>query len=159
MAWEADPSARGAVRLWPTEARRGPCARVRHASGEIRDAGLSHPAQRIPDLVKPSWMGTSDMCDRQSLRPGGFMPGWPAKRRLMSRAAALLAVAHRRRSAIRCRFLRLLRRERLLEAGVRAEGFKDRPGGPYAQRGDCRGHGGAIEFRIGRGAYSKMDGA
>ncbi len=130
MAWEADPSARGAVRLLARDGERGLAQAVlagaEHASGEIlvvMDADLSHPAQRIPDLVKPILDGTSDMAIGSRYVPGGSMPGWPAKRRLMSRAAALLAWPIVDVRDPMSGFF-AVRRERLLMAGVRAGGFK-----------------------------------
>ena len=98
MAWEADPSARGAVRLLARDGERGLAqailAGAKHAGGEIlvvMDADLSHPAQQIPDLVKPILDGNSDMAIGSRYVPGASMPGRPAKRRLMSRATTLLA--------------------------------------------------------------------
>ena len=130
MAWEADPSARGAVRLLPRDGERGLAKAVlagaELARGEIMvvmDADLSHPAQRIPDLVKPILDGTSDMAIGSRYVPGGSTPGWPAKRRLMSRAAALLAWPIADVRDPMSGFF-AVRRERLLEAGARAEGFK-----------------------------------
>jgi len=130
MAWEDDPSARGAVRLLARDGERGLAQAVlagaKHACGEIivvMDADLSHPAQRIPDLVKPILDGNSDMAIGSRYVPGGSMPGWPAKRRLMSRAAALLAWPIADVRDPMSGFF-AVRRKRLLEAGVRAEGFK-----------------------------------
>ena len=130
MAWEADPSARGAVRLLPRDGERGLAKAVlagaELARGEIivvMDADLSHPAQRIPDLVKPILDGTSDMAVGSRYVPGGSTPGWPAYRRLMSRAAALLAWPIADVRDPMSGFF-AVRRERLLEAGARAEGFK-----------------------------------
>lgn len=130
MAWEADPRARGAVRLLPRDGERGLAKAVlagaELARGEVMvvmDADLSHPAQRIPDLVKPILDGTSDMAIGSRYVPGGSTPGWPAKRRLMSRAAALLAWPITDVRDPMSGFF-AVRRERLLEAGARAEGFK-----------------------------------
>jgi dolichol-phosphate mannosyltransferase len=130
MAWEADPCARGAVRLLPRDGERGLSKAVyagaELARGEIivvMDADLSHPAQRIPDLVKPILDGTCDMAIGSRYVPGGSTSGWPVKRRLMSRAAALLAWPIADVRDPMSGFF-AVRRERLLEAGARAEGFK-----------------------------------
>ncbi|HKQ34486.1 MAG TPA: glycosyltransferase family 39 protein [Nitrospiraceae bacterium] len=130
MALEADPSARGAVRLLPRDGERGLAKAVvagaEFARGEIMvvmDADLSHPPQRIPDLVKPILNGTTDMAIGSRYVPGGSTPGWPAKRRLMSRAAALLAWPITDVRDPMSGFF-AVRRERLLDTGLRAEGFK-----------------------------------
>jgi dolichol-phosphate mannosyltransferase len=130
MALEADQNAGGAVRLLPLDRNRGLAKAVlagtEFARGEIMvvmDADLSHPAQLIPDLVKPILNGTSDMAIGSRYVPGGSTPGWPAKRRLMSRAAALLAWPIADVRDPMSGFF-AVRRERLLEMGARAEGFK-----------------------------------
>ena len=57
----------------------------------VMDADLSHPPERIPDLVGPISDNQSDMVIGSRYAPGGATPGWPAKRRWMSRAASTLA--------------------------------------------------------------------
>jgi dolichol-phosphate mannosyltransferase len=57
----------------------------------IMDADLSHPPERIDDLVAPLLDGSQDMVIGSRYVPGGRTPGWPWWRRFMSRAACLLA--------------------------------------------------------------------
>jgi dolichol-phosphate mannosyltransferase len=55
------------------------------------DADLSHPPERIDDLVAPLLDGSQDMVIGSRYVPGGRTPGWPWWRRFMSRVACLLA--------------------------------------------------------------------
>jgi dolichol-phosphate mannosyltransferase len=67
---------------------------ARAARGEIllvMDADLSHPPERIKDLVAPLLAGTADMVVGSRYIEGGSTPGWPLWRRSMSRIAAALA--------------------------------------------------------------------
>jgi dolichol-phosphate mannosyltransferase len=67
---------------------------ARAARGEIllvMDADLSHPPERIKDLVAPLVAGTADMVVGSRYVKGGSTPGWPLWRRSMSRVAAALA--------------------------------------------------------------------
>jgi len=67
---------------------------ARAARGEIllvMDADLSHPPERIKDLVAPLLAGTADMVVGSRYIKGGSTPGWPLWRRSMSRVAAALA--------------------------------------------------------------------
>src|SRR6266496_3135975 len=67
---------------------------ARAARGEIllvMDADLSHPPDRIKDLVAPLFAGTADMVVGSRYVKGGSTPGWPLWRRSMSRVAAALA--------------------------------------------------------------------
>lgn len=69
-------------------------AGARFARGDIvvvMDADLSHPPDKIPDLVNPILRGQCDMVIGSRYAPGGTTPGWSLKRRLMSRAASALA--------------------------------------------------------------------
>jgi dolichol-phosphate mannosyltransferase len=64
------------------------------ARGEIllvMDADLSHPAERIKDLLAPLFVGTADIVIGSRYVPGGSTPGWPLWRRSVSRIAAALA--------------------------------------------------------------------
>jgi len=130
MDWDGDPRARGAVRLVTRDGERGLATAVlagaEVAHGEIvvvMDADLSHPALRVPDLVHPILDGTSDMTIGSRYVPGGSTPDWPALRRLCSRTAALLAWPMVDIRDPMSGFF-AVRRERLLEAGARAVGFK-----------------------------------
>jgi dolichol-phosphate mannosyltransferase len=57
----------------------------------VMDADLSHPPERIGDLVAPLLDGSQDMVIGSRYVPGGRTPGWPWWRRFMSRVACLLA--------------------------------------------------------------------
>src|SRR4029450_11293684 len=64
------------------------------ARGEIllvMDADLSHPPDRIKDLVAPLFAGTADLVVGSRYVKGGSTPGWPAWRRAGSGAGAGLA--------------------------------------------------------------------
>lgn len=63
------------------------------AKGEIigvMDADLSHPPERIPDLIKPIISGESDYVIGSRYIEGGGIVNWPAARRLSSRVATAL---------------------------------------------------------------------
>src|SRR5438270_9031785 len=67
---------------------------ARAAQGEIllvMDADLSHPPERIKDLVAPLFTGTADLVVGSRYVKGGSTPGWPVWRRVVSRTGALLA--------------------------------------------------------------------
>jgi dolichol-phosphate mannosyltransferase len=57
----------------------------------VMDADLSHPPERIGDLVAPLLDHSQDMVIGSRYVPGGRTPGWPWWRRLMSRVACLMA--------------------------------------------------------------------
>jgi dolichol-phosphate mannosyltransferase len=69
-------------------------AGARVATGEwlvVMDADLSHPPERIGDLLQPLFDGRADMVIGSRYVKGGSTPGWPLWRRIMSRIAAALA--------------------------------------------------------------------
>jgi dolichol-phosphate mannosyltransferase len=118
------------VRLLARDGERGlseaVLAGARLASGEtcvIIDADLSHPPEKIAELVAPLHAGEADMVIGSRYVPGGDTPGWPRLRRLYSRGASLLA---RALTDVRDPMagLMALSRERLLSAGKEAAGFK-----------------------------------
>lgn len=57
----------------------------------VMDADLSHPPERIGDIVAPLIDGSHDLVIGSRYAPGGRTPGWPRWRRSMSRMACLLA--------------------------------------------------------------------
>ncbi len=57
----------------------------------VMDADLSHPVERIPDLISPIRAGTCDIVVGSRYMTGGGAPDWPRRRKLFSRAAGLLA--------------------------------------------------------------------
>jgi Glycosyltransferases involved in cell wall biogenesis len=67
---------------------------ARAADGEfllMMDADLSHPPERIKDLLAPLLAGTADMVIGSRYVDGGSTPGWPLWRRMLSRAGSALA--------------------------------------------------------------------
>lgn len=57
----------------------------------VMDADLSHPVEMIPGLIEPILEGTCDIAVGSRHVAGGGAPDWPWRRRLLSRAAGLLA--------------------------------------------------------------------
>jgi len=57
----------------------------------VMDADLSHPPERIKDLLAPLFAGPADMVIGSRYVPGGSTPGWPRWRLLLSRTGAILA--------------------------------------------------------------------
>ena len=67
---------------------------ARQSNGDVivvMDADLSHPAEKVPDLVRPVLDGSHDMVVGSRYIPGGETPDWPWTRRLMSRGAGFIA--------------------------------------------------------------------
>ena len=64
------------------------------ASGEIlvvMDADLSHPPEKIPEMVSLITAGNADMVVGSRYVPGGHVENWPIHRRVISKGATLLA--------------------------------------------------------------------
>src|SRR5438105_15666099 len=57
----------------------------------VMHADLSHPPERIANLLRPDSDGVADMVIGSRYVPGSSTPGWPAWRRVLSRIAAALA--------------------------------------------------------------------
>jgi dolichol-phosphate mannosyltransferase len=57
----------------------------------VMDADLSHPPERINDLLAPLFAGTADMVIGSRYLPGGSTPRWPLWRRIVSRTGAAFA--------------------------------------------------------------------
>lgn len=66
-------------------------AAASHEVVVVIDADLSHPPERVPDLVRPVLAGEREMVIGSRYMPGGSTPGWSRQRRLMSRAASAAA--------------------------------------------------------------------
>lgn len=69
-------------------------AGAKAAEGElllVMDADMSHPPERIRDLLAPLLAGTADMVIGSRYVPGGSTPGWPLWRRMLSRTGAAFA--------------------------------------------------------------------
>lgn len=57
----------------------------------VMDADLSHPPEKIPELIEPLVNGTSDMVIGSRYVEGGATPEWPASRKIASKLATLPA--------------------------------------------------------------------
>jgi dolichol-phosphate mannosyltransferase len=57
----------------------------------VMDADLSHPVEKIPDLLRPILEGTCDVTVGSRYMAGGGAQNWPAVRKLVSKGAGLLA--------------------------------------------------------------------
>lgn len=101
-------------------------AAARESAGQVivvMDADLSHPAETIPELVRPVLEGSHDMVVGSRYIPGGETPDWPWTRRAMSRGAGLIAWPFVSVSDATSGFF-AVRREPLLDVDPEAEGFK-----------------------------------
>ena len=99
---------------------------ARVARGEIllvMDADLSHPTERIKDLLAPLLAGTADMVVGSRYVKGGSTQGWPTWRRMVSRAGAALAYPLTGLHDSMCGFF-AISRSRLLELAPQTSGFK-----------------------------------
>jgi dolichol-phosphate mannosyltransferase len=99
---------------------------ARAAEGEIlvvMDADLSHPPERIKDLLDPLFAGAADMSIGSRYVPGGSTPGWPVWRRTMSRIASAFAQPLTGVRDSMCGFF-AISRSRLLEIAPPTSGFK-----------------------------------
>ena len=69
-------------------------AGAREAIGEwlvVMDADLSHPPEKMEELLRPLFEGKADMVIGSRYVQGSSTPGWPIWRKALSRAAAGLA--------------------------------------------------------------------
>jgi dolichol-phosphate mannosyltransferase len=99
---------------------------ARAAEGEIllvMDADLSHPPDRIKDLLAPLFAGTADLVVGSRYIKGGSTQGWPMWRRIVSRAGAALAYPLTGLHDSMCGFF-AIGRSRLLELAPETSGFK-----------------------------------
>jgi dolichol-phosphate mannosyltransferase len=99
---------------------------ARAAQGEIllvMDADLSHPADRIKDLLAPLFADTADLVVGSRYVKGGATPGWSVWRRVVSRTGALLAYPLTGLHDSMCGFF-AIGRSRLLELAPQTSGFK-----------------------------------
>ena len=101
-------------------------AGARAASGEIlvvMDADLSHPPDRISELITPVLEDRADMVIGSRYVKGGTTPGWPLYRKTMSRIAAGIAYPLTGVHDSMCGFF-AIKRSLLLELAPKATGFK-----------------------------------
>lgn len=89
----------------------------------VMDADFSHPPSLVPDLLEAFVTTQADVVVGSRYIPGGSTPDWPWRRRLLSRAACLLA---RGLSPIRdaASGFFLIRREIARGTTIKAGGFK-----------------------------------
>jgi dolichol-phosphate mannosyltransferase len=89
----------------------------------VMDADLSHPPEKIGELLQPLLTGKADMVIGSRYVPGGSTPGWPLWRKLLSRLAAAgahpITGVHDSMSGFFA-----MPRKLLLELAPRASGFK-----------------------------------
>ena len=101
-------------------------AGARAARGDllvVMDADLSHPPEKIGELLRPVAAGTADMVIGSRYVKGGSTPGWPIWRKIMSRIAAGFAYPLTGVHDSMCGFF-AIRRTTLLELTPSATGFK-----------------------------------
>ncbi|MBV9008119.1 MAG: polyprenol monophosphomannose synthase [Verrucomicrobia bacterium] len=89
----------------------------------VMDADLSHPPEKIAALVQPIVHNEADLVIGSRYIRGGDTPDWPLWRRVMSRAATLLAFPLTGVHDAMGGFF-AVRREALLEYAGNATGFK-----------------------------------
>jgi len=101
-------------------------AGARAARGDllvVMDADLSHPPEKIGELLRPVATGTADLVIGSRYVEGGSTPGWPIWRKIMSRIAAGFAYPLTGVHDSMCGFF-AIRRTTLLELTPFATGFK-----------------------------------
>src|SRR5437762_2832281 len=131
---------------------------ARAAHGEIllvMDADLSHPPERIKDLLAPLFAGSADLVVGSRYVKGGSTPGWPIWRRMVSRAGAALAYPLTGLHDSMCGFF-AISRSRLLELAPETSGFKIVFETMVRARGSLRVHEIPIVFRERVHGKSKM---
>jgi len=70
-------------------------AAAHHVDSEyvlVMDADLSHPPEKIPELLQPLMAGQCDMVIGSRYVKGGAMPDWPFSRKVCSKLATLPAL-------------------------------------------------------------------
>ena len=89
----------------------------------VMDADLSHPPERINDLLAPLRTDAADLVIGSRYVPGGSTPGWPVWRRVLSRVGSGLAFPLTGVHDSMCGFFAIAR-SRLLDLAAPAIGFK-----------------------------------
>ncbi|MFH1092604.1 MAG: glycosyltransferase family 2 protein [Candidatus Omnitrophota bacterium] len=124
--WESDYP----VRLLARNSERGLATAIlsgaKTAKGNIiviMDADLSHPPEKIPQLVEPIMAGSHDMVIGSRYIPGGSTPGWSVLRRFCSRSATFIAKPLTDANDPMSGFI-AVRREILLNLNKNIAGFK-----------------------------------
>jgi dolichol-phosphate mannosyltransferase len=89
----------------------------------VMDADLSHPPERLKDLLAPLLAATADLVIGSRYVNGGSTPGWPWWRRGLSKAASAIAYPLTGVRDSMSGFF-AIRRDLLLELAAPAVGFK-----------------------------------
>jgi dolichol-phosphate mannosyltransferase len=89
----------------------------------VMDADLSHPPEKMAELLAPILRDEADLVIGSRYIAGGATPDWPLWRRAMSRIASLLAFPLTAVHDSMCGFF-AVRRECLLGFATNATGFK-----------------------------------
>jgi dolichol-phosphate mannosyltransferase len=89
----------------------------------VMDADLSHPPEKIAELLRPLVEGKADMVIGSRYVENGTTPGWPVWRKVLSRVAAGLAYPMTGVHDSMCGFF-AMRRTLLLELTPAGSGFK-----------------------------------
>jgi dolichol-phosphate mannosyltransferase len=101
-------------------------AGARAAQGDIlvvMDADLSHPPERINEILAPLLSGEADLVIGSRYVRGGSTPGWPLWRQIMSRTASAFAQPLTGLRDSMCGFF-AISRSRLLQIDPPTSGFK-----------------------------------
>ncbi len=119
-----------AVHLLETQGKGGLAGDViqaaRIAKGKhvvVMDGDLSHPAEKLPELILPLLDNRCDMTIGSRYIPGGGTPDWPKWRRLASRCGSLLALPFVDVKDPMSGFFGISG-DKLIELGQQAKGFK-----------------------------------
>jgi dolichol-phosphate mannosyltransferase len=101
-------------------------AGARAATGDlllVMDADLSHPPERIGELLAPVLSGKADLVIGSRYVPGGSTPGWPIWRMILSRVGSALAYPLTGVRDSMCGFF-AIERQRLIQIAPPTVGFK-----------------------------------
>jgi len=89
----------------------------------VMDADLSHPPERINDLLAPLFANSANMVIGSRYVAGGSTPGWPKWRKILSRSGSALAYPLTGVRDAMCGFF-AIERQLLLEIAPPTVGFK-----------------------------------
>ena len=101
-------------------------AGARAATGDllvVMDADLSHPPERIGELLAPVLSGKADLVIGSRYVPGGSTPGWPIWRTILSRVGSAFAYPLTGVRDSMCGFF-AIERQRLIQIAPPTVGFK-----------------------------------
>ena len=126
QSWHSKAS----VRLLESDGKRGLAGDVLFGASEaksdvllVMDADLSHPSEKVPELVRHVLSGDYDMVIGSRYVKGGEIIGWPWRRKFVSRVATILTrFITKIRDPLAGFFA--IRRDHLLKVDPKACGFK-----------------------------------